>query len=225
LDKEKAKKYFTKKRYFTLVYVKEAPENQKEYVGKVLVFEAGQKIYEKLAAAIDDFDMCFWDPFKGKDFMLVVKQTGGEQKWPDYSQSNFIGSDAPIVEDEEEMSSIEKQLETVTVKSVIFEKEGVKSAKELEDILYGGLKTAGKNASPGEDLSEASESEPVAKVERKPESKPTAKPAAQKAPDFGDDNVAAKPTAKQEEKKKKEESGEEGSMEFDVDISDLDIKF
>lgn len=224
LDKEKAKKYFTKKRYFTLVYVKEAPENQKEYIGKVLVFEAGQKIYEKLAAAIDDFDMCFWDPFKGKDFMLVVKQTGGEQKWPDYSQSNFIGSDGPIVENEEEMDKISKQLETVTVKTVIFEKEGIKSAKEIEDILYGGLKAAGKNASPGEDLSE---SESVAAVESKPTPKPTAKPAVQKAPDFGDDNVVAKPTAKQEEKKKKEESGDEGasSMEFDVDISDLDIKF
>jgi hypothetical protein len=225
LDKEKAKKYFTKKRYFTLVYVKEAPENQKEYVGKVLVFEAGQKIYEKLAAAIDDFDMCFWDPFKGKDFMLVVKQTGGEQKWPDYSQSNFIGSDGPIVEDEDEMTKIEKQLETVTVKSAIFDKEGVKSGKELEEILYGGLKAAGRNASEGEDLTETKE-EPVAKSEPKPAAKPTAKPSSQKAPDFGDDNVAAKPTAKQEEKKKKEEEpSESGSMEFDVDISDLDIKF
>lgn len=223
LDKEKAKKYFTKKRYFTLVYVKEAPENQKDYVGKVLVFEVGQKIYNQLETAINDYEMCFWDPFKGKDFMLVVKQTG-EDKWPDYSMSNWIGNEGPIASEDEEMERISKELETITIKSVVFEKEGIKSAKELEDILYGGVKAVGASQSEGENLSESEGEEQPAKPVAKPAAKPTAKPAAK--PDFGDDNVAAKPTAKQEQKKQEEAKEEKDeSMEFDVDLSDLDVKF
>lgn len=224
LDKEKAKKYFTKKRYFTLVYVKEAPENQKDYVGKVLVFEIGQKLYNQLETSINDYDMCFWDPFKGKDFMLVIKQTAGD-KWPDYTMSNWIGNEGPITEDSDDMERIEKDLETVTIKSAIFDKEGIKTAKELEEILYGGIKRVGEAASEGEDVTEQETARPVEKPVAKPAaSKPAAKPAAK--PDFGDENVAAKPTPKQEQKKQEAaKEKEEDSMEFDVDISDLDVKF
>lgn len=219
LDKEKAKKYFGKQRYFTLVYIKEAPENQKDFVGKVLVYEVGKQIYDRLASAIDEYDMCFWDPFKGKDFLLVIAPKGGEDNWPDYTQSNWIGDSAPISADEKEMENIEKQLDAITIKSAVIEKEGIKSASELEELLTGGLKTVSKNSDPGTNLT----SESAAPQQT---SKPVAKPASsgKPAPDFGDTNVAAQPpkvVAPKVEPKAEAAPATDDSMEFNVDLSDI----
>lgn len=222
LDKEKAKKYFGKQRYFTLVYVKDAPENQKDYIGKVLVYEVGKQIYDRLSSAIDEYDMCFWDPFKGKDFLLIIAPKGGEENWPDYTQSNFFGNDGPISTDDKEMENIEKQLEAITIKSAIIEKEGVKSAAELEELLTGGLKAAGKNSDTGTGLTGESESTPAPAATR-----PTPKPSGKAAPDFGDTNVAAQPpkvepkTTPKVEPKAEPAASADDSMEFNVDLSDI----
>lgn len=218
LDKEKAKKYFGKQRYFTLVYVKEAPENQKDFVGKVLVYEVGKQIHDRLASAIDEYDMCFWDPFKGKDFLLVIAPKGGEDNWPDYTQSNWIGNDAPISDNADEMANVEKQLEAITIKAAVIEKEGVKSAAELEELLTGGLKAAGRNSNSGTDVT--SQETPVAATVSKPVA---AKP---KTPDFGDTNVvssAPKPTTapKAASVAETSEPATDDTMEFNVDLSDI----
>lgn len=140
LDKEMAKKLFVKDRYFTLVYIKSAPENQQQYVGRVLIYEIGKKLYDKLFATINEFEKCFWDPYKGQDFLLVIKETGDEKKkWPDYSMSDWFGdSGTPIENDEKLMEKIAGEAEKVSIKAEIIEKEGVKTAAELTELLFGG---------------------------------------------------------------------------------------
>jgi hypothetical protein len=140
IDKTMAKKLFSKDRYFTLVYVKTAPENQQQYVGKVLIYEIGQKLYEKLFITINEFEKCFWDPYKGQDFLLVVKETGDQnKKWPDYSSSDWMGEAGQIVEDEKLMEKIADQAEKISIKAEIIEKSGIKTAAELNDLLFGGM--------------------------------------------------------------------------------------
>ncbi len=147
LDQEMARKYYRKPRYFTLVYIKEAPENQKELVGKVLIFEAGVKVFNKLDAAINDYDMCFWDPYKGRDFMLILKKVGKE-KWANYDDSSFIGQDCPISNDEKAMELVGDSLEKLKIKDVILGKDAIKSGAQLKDLLEGGL---GNNSKASED--------------------------------------------------------------------------
>lgn len=161
IDKTMAKKLFVKDRYFSLVYVKEAPENQKKFVGKVLIFEFGKKMYDQLAGSIKNFGKCFWDPFKGQDFLLIIKETANpnsDNKWPDYSTSNWYGdSGVPIVDDEALMDSIAEQAELVSIKKEIVEKIGVKSVSEMEEALFGGMSqmegaSPKKVSKPAEDL-------------------------------------------------------------------------
>lgn len=144
LDQETARKYYRKPRYFTLVYVKEAPENQQNLVGKVLIFEAGVKIFNKLDASIKDLEMCFWDPYKGRDFLLILKQQG-KDKWANYDDSSFIGQDGPISNDEKVMDYIGTALDTLKIKEIILGKEKIKSGPELEELLNAGFKVATKH--------------------------------------------------------------------------------
>ncbi len=150
LDKELAKKLFVKDRYFTLVYVKTAPENQQQYVGRVLIYEIGKKLYDKLFATINEFEKCFWDPYKGQDFLLVIKETGDEKKkWPDYSMSDWFGdSGTPIENDEKLMDKICGESEKVSIKAEIIDKEGVKTAEELTELLFGGTEQVGSAKTP-----------------------------------------------------------------------------
>jgi len=151
LDNESARKYYKKARYFTLVYVKEAPENQKQYEGKVLIYEAGKQVFDKLDAAIKDFEKCFWDPYKGADFLLVLKIAGANEKWANYSDSAFL-SDGPITSDEKKLDYIATQLEKVRVKDYIVSREGIKSGAELQNLLDGGERVSKINASPATDM-------------------------------------------------------------------------
>lgn len=140
LDKQAAIKLYRKPRYFAKVYVLEAPDSQKEYEGKVLFYEMGKKLFEKLKSQIDDFDTCFWDPYKGKNFLLVAKTVSGD-KWPNYDDSNFFGDLCPIGSDTI-LSSIEKQLEKLpSLKKTLLEKDKIKSGKELRQLMEGGLKS------------------------------------------------------------------------------------
>lgn len=214
MDKERAKKMFSKERWFTLIYVKEAPENQKEYVGKVMIWEIGKQVFDILDAAIKDYDKYFWDPFKGTDFQIMIKGKGGENDWPDYTMSGWIGGETPIVEDEKEMDRIATELETMTVKANIIDKDGVKTAAELEELLFGGLKVAEKSESEGESLTEDTPSKPVVEKPSKPAGKSS-------TPDFGDANVAATPK-KEVVAKKEEKKTEPDEMDFNID--DIDIK-
>jgi ribosomal protein L18 len=143
LDKELAKKLFAKSRWFTLIYVKEAPESQKKYEGKVLVYEIGKQVYDKLDAAINDYEMPFWDPEAGNDMLLVLKQKNSKDKWPDYTDSAFKPVVCPISKNKTAIEYIETALDTITIKSVIIDKEGIKSGAELKELMDGGFAANG----------------------------------------------------------------------------------
>lgn len=222
VDQENARNFYRKPRYFTLVYVKEAPENQKQYEGKVLVYEAGKQVFDKLNAAINDFDMCFWDPYKGRDFVLILKQKG-KDKWADYTDSNFIGSDCPITSDEKTLDRIAAELEKVKIKTSVIDREGVKSGAELKELLEGGMKAAETNASPARDMTaggaEVTSTDDVdfgqAEV-----TKPTQKPAPKAS------TPAPKPAPKAAAPKEEtaEVSAEVNEEDFNIDFDENDFK-
>lgn len=199
LDQDMARKYYRKARYFTLVYVKEAPENQKELEGKVLIFEAGVKVFNKLDVAIKDYDMCFWDPYKGRDFMLILRKTG-KDKWANYDDSSFIGQDGPISSDEKVMENVGDALEKLKIKDVVIGKEGIKSGVQLKELLEAGLNggapkvderpakemISGKTVSTTATDVDFGDKEVKSEVKEKVTSKPVEKPAAV-AKEAGDD--------------------------------------
>lgn len=139
LDQDLARKLYRKPRYFTLIYVKEAPENQQQFVGKVLIYEAGKKIIEKLISKIED-GVCFYHPTEGHDFNLVMKMTSGD-KWADYTLSEFDFKPGPISANEAEFKRIEALVGSTNIKDVVIKKDGVKSSAELKKIFEGGLKS------------------------------------------------------------------------------------
>lgn len=205
-DKERAKKLFKKQRFFFLVYVKEAPANQQEFVGKVLIFEGGQKIYEKLENSIKH-GKCFWDPYKGQDFLLSIKK---RDKWPDYSGSEWIGDSGPIVDDEKLMDKVCDDLSKLNIKQQIIDKEGVKSGAELSELLNGGSNStpvAKDKSEPTKDL--------IQEVKRE-------KAVSNVVPDFGTDSVAT-PTKKVEPTTSKKSTPVAASTEEDFNIDDLDL--
>lgn len=211
LDKEMAKKMFSKDRYFTLVYVKSAPENQQQYVGKVLIYEIGQKLYEKLCTAIDQIGKCFWDAYMGQDFLLVIKETGDKKKlWPDYTSSDWIGDSGPIDKDEKLMDQIATQAEKISIKVEIIEKTGIKSAEELNELLFGGMgQLEGQQRQPSKPATELV-SEVVA-TKKKP------------APDFGTETTKPSPKAVSKPAPVIEKVVEDSKTEVDVNADDINL--
>jgi hypothetical protein len=176
LDNTMAKTLYRKPRYFCKVYVKEAPENQAHYIGKVLILEASKTLYDKFIDEIeetDDDETPFYDPFEGKDFSLIVKQKG---EWPDYSDSKFMSSRGPIMDDEDVMDKIYKESVAMKVKDVILKRDPVKSYKELESLLKGGLEGGDVDTSTTDLVSgkeiENTDLESIDEEEEKPKSKP-----------------------------------------------------
>jgi hypothetical protein len=142
LDKDMASKFMSKRRYFTLVYVKSAPEDQKQFEGKVLVYEAGTQVYNKMKVAMEKFNLCFYDPFEGTDFILSIKETGTKaRKYPSYLESDFIRENGPIADTDEEMERIEAEIKKIDIKSLIIGKDKIPSEKQLLEYLDGGLKS------------------------------------------------------------------------------------
>jgi hypothetical protein len=165
--------------------------------------------------------MTFWDPYEGNDFLLVVKPKG---EWPDYSESNWIGKGSAISTDESVMQYIEKSLEEMTIQKCVVEKDGVKSGKELKDLMEAGL-NAGTETDAG---SEAGAEELTPKKEVKTEAKKEAPATKAAKPDFGEE-APKKTEAKVEAKKpttpakKEEPKAEAGGDEFAVDFNEADF--
>lgn len=218
VDEEQAANMRSKARYMTLVYVKEAPENQKHFEGKVFVYEAGVQVHRKMLAAIDKYDMCFWDPFEGTDFLLSMKETGtAKRKYPSYLESDFVRRDSPITEDEEEMDKIAEQIEELKIKDLLIKKDGIKTAEELQEMLEGGLTGDEKRVSnkpSAKDLTSDSDEE-IGDID---EISDDDIGDIDDDPDFGD-----KEEAKEEETPKKPKVEE--SSEVEADIDDLDVDF
>lgn len=90
MDKSKCLKY--SKKYYSYCLVLE-DEQQPELVGKIMIFQYGKQIKEKIVAEnngdISGEKCNVFDLSIGKDLTLIVKETGGEDSYPDYNSSAF----------------------------------------------------------------------------------------------------------------------------------------
>ena len=91
IEKSKMLKY--SKKYYSYVLVIE-DEQQPELVGKILIFQYGKTIKEKIQAEkngeISGVSCNIFDLAAGKDFVLVVKEIQtGDETYPDYKMSMF----------------------------------------------------------------------------------------------------------------------------------------
>ncbi len=103
-DEDLAHKMYKKQRFFLNVSVLEDPrvgdQNQK---GKVLVFEYGKKLQEKIEDALSEQKIDIVNPLAGHDFTIVIKRQG---EFTNYDSSSFSIEKTPIAETEEEMNKI-----------------------------------------------------------------------------------------------------------------------
>ena len=91
IEKSKMLKY--SKKYYSYVFVLE-DEQQPELVGKILIFQYGKTIKDKIMAEkngeISGVGCNVFDLAAGKDFVLVVKEIQtGDETYPDYKMSMF----------------------------------------------------------------------------------------------------------------------------------------
>ena len=92
---EKSKQLKYSKKYYSYVLVLE-DEQQPELVGKIMVFQYGKTIKDKISAErngeISGVPCNVFDLAAGKDFVLVVKEIQtGDETYPDYKMSMFKG--------------------------------------------------------------------------------------------------------------------------------------
>ena len=90
---EKAKMLKYSKKYYSYVLVLE-DEQQPELVGKIMIFQYGKTIKDKISAEkngeISGIPCNVFDLSAGKDFVLVVKEIQtGDETYPDYKMSMF----------------------------------------------------------------------------------------------------------------------------------------
>lgn len=90
---EKAKQLKYSKKYFSYILVIE-DEQQPELVGKILVYQYGKTIKDKILAekngTISGEPCNVFDITKGKDFVIVAKEIQtGDETYPDYKNSMF----------------------------------------------------------------------------------------------------------------------------------------
>jgi hypothetical protein len=91
IERSKSLKY--SKKYYSYVLVIE-DEQQPELVGKIMIFQYGVTIKDKISAErngeISGIPCNVFDLAKGKDFVLVVKEIQtGDETYPDYKMSQF----------------------------------------------------------------------------------------------------------------------------------------
>jgi hypothetical protein len=90
---ERAKMLKYSKKYYSYVLVLE-DEQQPELVGKILIFQYGKTIKDKILAEkngeISGVGCNVFDLSQGKDFVLLVKEIQtGDETYPDYKMSMF----------------------------------------------------------------------------------------------------------------------------------------
>lgn len=90
MEKAKCLKY--SKKYYSYCLIIE-DEQQPDLVGKIMIFQYGKQIKEKIVAErngdISGEQCNIFDLSTGKDLTLIVKETGGEDSYPDYNSSAF----------------------------------------------------------------------------------------------------------------------------------------
>jgi hypothetical protein len=98
-DKEKCELIKRSTKFYSYILVLE-DDNNKDLVGKILIYPFGYKIREKINAQkkgeLDGRKCNIFDPGEGKDFRLIIKENKTAQgTFPNYDASSFLES-SPI---------------------------------------------------------------------------------------------------------------------------------
>jgi hypothetical protein len=132
-EEDTARRFYKKPRYFVNVLVVEDPRpvdkgNQK---GKVLVWEMGPQIHERLKEALVEQGKEFHSVSAGYNFNLVIKKKG---EHPNYESSTFASDPTPITNDDAELDRISNAI--VDLKKFALGK-GPKSYDDLKALMEG----------------------------------------------------------------------------------------
>jgi hypothetical protein len=114
---EKAKSLKYTKKYYSYCLVIE-DEQQPELVGKIMIFQYGKTIKDKIAAErngeISGVPCNAFDLAQGKDFVILVKEIStGDESYPDYKNSMFKPETTSISIYNEEKGSFTKSVPVV----------------------------------------------------------------------------------------------------------------
>lgn len=128
-----------KKRYFVNVLVKEDPRTGDDnQTGKVLVWEFGSKVFDKLKEAIELHGLFFWDIEDGFDFNVVIKKVSG---YNNYDSSDFARVPSSLKDDDYDVDAIMGSLYDLPEKAFGVDENGkvrgARSYDELADIFQG----------------------------------------------------------------------------------------
>lgn len=124
--------FWKKKRWHANVYIKTDPrKGESSQAGKVLIWEFGPKVMDKLSEALCMHKMNFWNIEEGYDFNLVVKTVGG---YNNFDSSDFSREKSRLVEDDETLDAIHTKIYDLN-KTIIEQK--VRPYEELKAILEG----------------------------------------------------------------------------------------
>jgi hypothetical protein len=130
-EEDQARNFYHKPRYFVNVLVVEDPRTgEKSQQGKVLVWEFGNQVYEKLKEAIDQ-KRYFHDPVNGYNFNVIVKK---KAEYPSYESSFFSMEKSAIPDD---------KIDSIGEKIVDLQKfavgKGPKPYDELKALMEGNV--------------------------------------------------------------------------------------
>lgn len=132
MDEKKAKDLWRKPRYFVNVLVKkDTRKGEESQEGKVLVWEFGNQIFEKLVEALIEDDIDFSNPIEGVDFNLILKKKG---EYTNYESSHFGSETTSISDDEDEMNEVYDSIYNLDDKIL---GTGAKSTEKLLEMLTG----------------------------------------------------------------------------------------
>lgn len=132
LDEKKGREIYKKPRYFVNVLVKKDPRaGEESQEGKVLVWEFGNQIFEKLVDALIEEGVNFHHPTEGVDFNLVLKKKG---EFTNYESSHFASDESAISDDESEMNEIYDSIYNLEDKIL---GKGAKEYDKLLEMLTG----------------------------------------------------------------------------------------
>lgn len=132
-EEETARRFYKKPRYFVNVLVVDDPRpvdkgNQK---GKVLVWEIGPQIHDRLKDALLVQKKKFHAVQDGYNFNLVIKKKG---EHPNYESSFFASDPSPIATDDAELDRISNAIIDIQKFAI---GRGPRSYDELKAIMEG----------------------------------------------------------------------------------------
>ena len=132
-EEDTARRFYRKPRYFVNVLVVDDPRpvdkgNQK---GKVLVWEMGPQIHDRLKEALLEQGKKFYAVQDGFNFNLVIKKKG---EHPNYESSFFASEATPITKDDADLERISNAI--VDIQKFALGR-GPKSYEELQALMEG----------------------------------------------------------------------------------------